>query len=222
MSSLDSSAAEDDWIGNASPTDKPTTTFRIAFNNINGLGSQQYEHSIQQLVESQSPLGIDLLAIIEHFLNTEQPRVRNTLQRSLQQNFLGRYVLQINSGQMQTTSAYLPGGPATLLVDRIVGRLESNGRGGDTMGRWNCVTLRRQKQKPLTLCTRLMQNPPATLESPRGTNNAYNRIPNIGTTNTQETHSPKILSKPSPNHQALAHDIIVGGDFNGTLFQPNS
>lgn len=64
MSSLDSSAAEDDWIGTAPPTDKPTTTFRIAFNNINGLGSQQYGHSIQQLVESQSALGIDLLGII--------------------------------------------------------------------------------------------------------------------------------------------------------------
>lgn len=200
MSSLDSSAAEDDWIGTAPPTDKPTTTFRIAFNNINGLGSQQYGHSIQQLVESQSALGIDLLGIIEHCLNTEQPRVRNTLQRSLQQHFLGRYVLQINSGQMQTTSAYLPGGTATLLVDRIVGRLESNGRGGDTMGRWSCVTLRRQKQKPLTVYAvyKVNANPPTTLESPHGINNACNWIPNIGITNTQETHSPKILSKPSP------------------------
>ena len=224
MSSLDSSAAEDDWIGTAPPTDKPTTTFRIAFNNINGLGSQQYGHSIQQLVESQSALGIDLLGIIEHCLNTEQPRVRNTLQRSLQQHFLGRYVLQINSGQMQTTSAYLPGGTATLLVDRIVGRLESNGRGGDTMGRWSCVTLRRQKQKPLTVYAVYKVNAKPTNDI--GITAWHQQRLQLDSQHRHNEHPrdafTKDLIKAITNHQALGHDIIVGGDFNDTLFQPNS
>jgi hypothetical protein len=70
-----------------------------------------------------------------HESGTHYKRVlNNTLPRPLR-----------HSGQMQTTSAYPPDGTATLLVDRIGGRHESNGRGGDIMGRWSFVTLNRQK-----------------------------------------------------------------------------
>jgi hypothetical protein len=65
-----------------------------------------------------------------------------------------------------------------------------------------------------------MQNPPTTLESPHGINNACNWIPNISI--KKRDAYTKDLIKAITNHQALGHDIIGGGDFNDTLFQPNS
>lgn len=224
MSPLDFSAEEDEWIGTAYTIDKSATTFRITFNNINGIGTQNYGNSMQQLAESQSTLGIDILGITEHCINTGQPRVCNTLHKCLKQHFLGRYVLQINSGIMETPSAYLPGGTAILLLDQILGRLESDGRGGDPMGRWSFVTLRRHKQPPLTIYTVYKVNVQPTNDI--GITAWHQQRLQLDLQRRCNEHPrdafTKDLTQAITNHKTLGHDIIVGGDFNDNLFQPRS
>jgi hypothetical protein len=147
------SAADDEWMGPTPAVEPPPHNLRIAFNNINGLGSQQYSHTIQHIADSQRSLEIDILGITEHCINIGQPRVRNTIHTNLKKHFLGQYILQIDSAQMTTKTAYLPGGTATLLLGNIIGRLEPNGRGGDPLGRWSYITLRRKHRPPITIYT---------------------------------------------------------------------
>ncbi len=153
MSAQDTSAAQNSWMGSSMPTEKGADTFRLAYNNINSIGTHHYGHSIQQLAETQSQLDIDVLGFTEHCLNIGQPRVRRNLSISLNQAFLGQHSLQIDSSNLQTLSPYLPGGTAMLSLGKIIGRIVPNGKGGDSMGRWSYITLRRQSQQPLTIFT---------------------------------------------------------------------
>lgn len=97
------------WMGQRLPEDKPINTFRLTFSNINSLGSNQYNKTIQQLAETRkSLLGIDYLGITEHCL---QPNVMRTIHNSLRQHYLGQYVPQMNyTSHSQQSSPNLPGG----------------------------------------------------------------------------------------------------------------
>lgn len=146
-------SSSNDWMGSPVSSAKPPNTFRLAYNNINSLGSTQYSFSIQQLAATQATLDVDYFGMTEHCLNIGQPRVRSTLTKSLNRDYLGQHVLQIDSANMQTLSPYLPGGTGILLVGPIIGRVAPNGKGGDPMGRWSFVSLRRQGKCPLAIYT---------------------------------------------------------------------
>jgi hypothetical protein len=212
------------WIGSTITPDSSSHTFRIAFNNVNSLGAHTYSHSIQQLAETQSTLSVDCLGITEHCLNVSQPRVRNTLSQSLKRDFLGRHILQIDSSNLQTLSPYLPGGTAILVVGTLIGRVAPNGRGGDPMGRWSYITLRRHAQHPLTIYTvyKVNENPTNDV----GITAWHQQRLQLDSSNRLNEHPRQAfttdLTKAIQTHQAQGHEIIVGGDFNDTLFRPRS
>jgi len=218
------SAADDEWMGPTPAVEPPPHNLRIAFNNINGLGSQQYSHTIQHIADSQRSLEIDILGITEHCLNIGQPRVRNTIHTNLKKHFLGQYILQIDSAQMTTKTAYLPGGTATLLLGNIIGRLEPNGRGGDPLGRWSYITLRRKHRPPITIYTVYKVNARPT--NAIGITAWHQQRLQLDSQSRSDEHPRNAfttdLIKSVAVQQSLGHDIIIGGDFNDTLLSPNS
>ena len=92
------------------------------------------------------------------------------------------------------------------------------------MGRWSCVTLRRQKQKRPTVYAVYKVNAKPTNDI--GITAWHQQRLQLDSQHRHNEHPrdafTKDLIKAITNHQALGHDIIVGGDFNETLFQPNS
>lgn len=212
------------WIGSPVTNEKPPNTFRVVFNNTNGFGSQRYGPFIQQLSESQTTLQVDFLGVTEHGLNSGQPRIRNNLHHHLKQHHLGKYYFQINSSNMETASAYLPGGTAILLLGPIIGRLEPSGNGGDPIGRWSYITLRRRKKPPLTVYIVYKVNVKPTNDV--GITAWHQQRLHLDSQNRHKEHPRDAfttdLIKDIKDKQTLGHDIIVGGDFNDTLYTPRS
>jgi hypothetical protein len=100
MSSRGTSVDGTDWAGSTFTNNKPEHTFRILYQNINSLGTSQYHHNIQELAVTQQELQVDLAGFTEHCLNVTQPRILNSIRQSLNRQFLGQYVIQMNSAQV--------------------------------------------------------------------------------------------------------------------------
>jgi len=214
----------DQWIGDTPTEDKPHNVFRVVFNNINGLGSGQYRDNIKHLAATQSKWEVDYLGMTEHCINSNQPLIIKNIHTSLRQHHLGQYALQINSGQMTTTTAYLPGGTAILAMGPSISRIEPSGREGDNMGRWSSITYRRKQRSPLTIYTVYQVNPRPTNEI--GITAWHQQRLQLNYEKRHETHPRTAFTEDIINaikrKQNDNHDIIIGGDFNDTISQARS
>jgi len=145
----------DEWKGQQPPTDKPDNTFRFMFHNINGIGTKGFIANMAALANEQCSLEVDIQGITEHCINIHHHDTHSRLQSGVRQNLPDqKVVLQIDAGNMSTENVYLPGGTAMIIAGNAVGRIEPNGKqGGDPMGRWSLVHLRRKNQKPVTVYT---------------------------------------------------------------------
>lgn len=224
MSNNDLSVGTTEWAGTSITNSKEDNTFRIAFQNVNSLGTSQYTHNIQEIATTQQELQIDYVGITEHCLNLSQPKIRNTIQKSLNRHFLGQFALQMNSSTMNTVSPYLPGGTAALIMGDHITRIDPGGRGGDDKGRWSFFTLRRKKLPPLTIYTVYKVNHHPTNEI--GNSAWHQQRLLLDQQNRSDEHPREAfttdLIQSIKQHQHLLHHIIVGGDFNDTLYTNRS
>ena len=140
----------DQWHGDNLETPKRRKNVRVVFHNVNGFKDRE-SGVFQELLHEQHSLSIDIQCISEHQRDTQQFQVFNDLQEILQREHPGQAVLQIDSSTAAATHSYKPGGTAILVMGNIIGRMEPKGKGGDAMGRWSYVTLRRKNTAPLTI-----------------------------------------------------------------------
>jgi len=146
------------WIGQFNDP-KPPHTYRILFHNVNSLqGNKAFDETLPILLNEQVNLKIDYMGITEHCLNLHYCNTSEMLHRSVKWSTTHRSIHQFNCGIMHTTSTYLPGGTAAILLGENTGRVDQNGKGGDNMGRWSYVTLQRRHNKKLTIITAYQVN----------------------------------------------------------------
>ena len=135
-----------------------------------------------------------------------------------------KVVLQIDAGTMVTDNVYLPGGTAMIVTGDTVGRLEPKGQGGDPLGRWSYVHLRRKGKPPVTIYTvyQVCKNP----TNPIGHTAWHQQRLALNQQNRTQIHPRQAfiddMIKSIQLHQQLHHDIIIGGDFNETTDKHNS
>ena len=212
------------WVGNASTEEKPSKTLRIAFQNLNGLGTHQCKNQISLLANEQVTLDIDILCMSEHCLNIKHQDTLKNLQQTIRSTTVEKTSFQINSSDSPTTQRYLPGGTAILLIGHTVGRIEPDGRGGDPMGRWSYVHLRRKKMKPVTIVTiyQVVKQPTNTT----GNTAWHQQRLALDAQNRHDTHPRTAfindLIQFIDTLREQNHDIIIGGDFNDTVQRHNS
>ena len=132
--------------------------------------------------------------------------------------------MQIDCGIMTTTTPYLPGGTASLLLGESIGRIEPNGKGGDIMGRWSFISLRRQGLPPLIIYTIYQVNPTPT--NTVGITAWHQQRLQLNLQGRDHIHPRTAFTidiiKQIQLHQQQGCDIILGGDFNDTLQSRNS
>lgn len=224
MSPTTSSVSTTEWAGSIFTSTKEDNTFRIAFQNTNSLGSNQYHHNIQEFASTQQQLQIDYAGITEHCLNINQPKVLNNIQKSLNRHHRGQYAIQMNSANMNTVTPYLPGGTAALLMGHHVTRIDPFGRGGDQHGRWSYITLRRKQLPPLTIYTVYKVNKHPTNQI--GITAWHQQRLILDDQQRHREHPREAftsdLIQAIHHHQSQHHQIIVGGDFNDTLYTNQS
>jgi hypothetical protein len=212
------------WAGDSFSNCKEENTFRLIFQNINSLGTTQYAHNIQEIATTQKELQIDYAGITEHSLNVSQPKVLNTIQKALNYHFRGQHAIQMNSANMETISSYLPGGTASLIIGDHTTRIDPLGRGGDQHGRWSYFTLRRKRLPPLTIYTVYKVNRQPTNQI--GITAWHQQRLLLDQQNRSEEHPREAfttdLIRSIQHHQLHKHHIIVGGDFNDTLYTNQS
>ena len=212
------------WIGDEFTNDKPPHTLRITFQNINGIGTTHYKQQLTILANDQIALDIDILGMTEHCLHIHHRDTLKNVQQSIRGSTQEKTFLQINASKSLTTQRYLPGGTAILMIGNTVGRIEPQGRGGDRMGRWSFVQLRRKHQQPVTIITayQVNKNPTNTI----GNTAWHQQRLALDAAGKHELHPRTAFINDMITFiqelKTTNHDIILGGDFNDTIQRNNS
>ena len=175
-------------------------------------------------IHEQLTLGVDIQAFLEHCLDTTQFQVTNSMQEIMRQHGNPQSILQINSSMETAIHRYKPGGTGLLLLGNICGRLEPNGRGGNAMGRWSFIHLRRRTKPPLTIISAYQVCPSPTniigntafhqQQRALHAQGRHNIHPRRALIYDLEQFLGKLLQRN--------HDIIHSGDFNEALTDKNS
>lgn len=106
---------------------------------------------LEFFVHTQATLGVDLQAFSEHCLDTTKFRVYQTAKDILRTTYPTQATIQLSSSFEPATNQYKPGGTGILILGSLTSRLEPNGKGGDTLGRWTYTSFRRKHLPPVTV-----------------------------------------------------------------------
>ena len=214
---------DDQWVGDSINNVKKENQTRILFHNVNGFKNSN-SGIFQDLLYNQQSFEIDIQCISEHQRDTTKSQVTQNLQEETQKAYPGQTILQIDSSQSTSAQSYKPGGTAILAMGDIVGRLEPKGRGGDAMGRWSYITLRRRNNNHLTVISayQVCKTPTNII----GNTAWHQQRLALNTSGRTQDHPRKAFADDLVKFIAQLigkkHDIIVGGDFNETLEDINS
>lgn len=211
------------WQGDEISGDAEYNDFRVMFHNVNGLAVKGPE-SFEMFIHDQSRIQVDIMGISEHCLDTTKFQIMHSIRTTARQHFPGQSLVQFHSSSEPAINTYKPGGTGLVLLGNVVSRLESNGRGGDPMGRWSYVHLHRRHQNPLTIISAYQVCKRPT--NPIG-NTAYHQQSRALAVSGRLNTNPRAafitdLTLFITHLQQCGHDIILGGDFNESLEDKNS
>ena len=212
------------WVGNYPSQHKPPNTIRFIFQNLNGIGTKNAAQNMATLISEQISVEADILGMTEHCINTTYHDTHNLIQTNIKHTIPDKVNLQITSSTFQTDTPYLPGGTAISTTGTNVGRILHNHRGGDDMGRWTYITLRRKQQPPLTIFSVYQVNIRPTNDT--GITAWHQQRLLLNRKRQSNLHPRQAfindLIAQVKSLQELQHDILIGGDFNETAEKPNS
>ena len=156
------SYVDSSWQGDDCSHDKDSNHICLMFHNVNGLLSNGTE-SFDMFVNDQATLHVDIQGFSEHCLDTTKFRVYQGARDQIQQSYSGQATLQLDSTTEEAMNVYKPGGTGLLVLGDIVGRQEPQGNGGDPMGRWSYIHLRRKYKPPVTIISAYQVCPRPTI-----------------------------------------------------------
>lgn len=215
--------ADAKWQGHEFFIDKDPHHTRVMFHNINGL-TLHGTKGLDMLVNDQINMQIDVQAISEHCLDTSKFQVLHQANKVLRECTQQQTTLHLASCAEAALHQYKPGGTGLLLVGNITGRLEPQGRGGDDMGRWSYLHLRRRQLPPVTIISAYQVCPRPTNQVGNTAFHQQQRALHMqGRQNTTPRQAfiqdlREFISKLLDKH----HDMVLGGDFNESLTDRNS
>jgi hypothetical protein len=213
---------ENKWYGDNMALPKSNQNTRMAFHNVRGLSLKGTE-GLDMFIHEQSILDIDLQAFSEHCLDTTKFHVHQEAKNILSATFQGPAMIQLNSSEEPAINQYKPGGTGILILGAMTSKLDPSGRGGDPMGRWSYIHLRRKNLPPVTVISVYQVCPrPTNLIG----NTAYHQQQRMLNASNRTIH-PRQAFMQDLGHfmrslRTRGHDIIVGGDFNESLEDKNS
>jgi hypothetical protein len=217
------------WVGNKFPLQPDDTSMVIGFSNLHRLWPSRtpLASSLQDLNTAASlDFKTSILGISEHQISAQDPRISQTVHQ-FTRNICKTIptICQLNSSSKTSAgSARLMGGPGILAFNTMVGQLMHNGKGGDSMGRWSYVHLKRNQSAPVTVisiyqvCHCPTNKVGSTAWHPQ--RRALDRA-DQSHIHPRAAFLDNLISFISSLQQAN-HEIIVGGDWNDYLTAPNS
>jgi len=219
------------WVGSTFPSksDDYEESVVISFCNLHGLRTSRtpLAISLHDLTTAASnDLQISILGISEHQLSIHDPGISQTghqFTRTIRKDT--PTICQLNSSEETSAgSGRLMGGTGIMAFQATIGRLLHNGRGGDPMGRWSYLHLKRHNSPPVTIISvyQVCTSPTNAIGSTawHQQRRALDQA-NRSTVHPRAAFIDDLISFIS-SLQREHHDIIVGGDWNDHLTSPNS
>ena len=201
----------------------------ISFSNIHGLRTSRTPlvSSLHDLTTAAAvDLQISILGISEHQLSIHDPGISQTVDQLTRANRKTTpSICQLNSsGETSAGSGRLMGGTGILAFNATIGRLQHNGRGGDDMGRWSYIHLKRHNSPPVTVI--LIYQVCTSPTNVTGSTAWHQQRRALDRANRPTIHPRAAFIDDLicfiASLQRDNHDIIVGGDWNDYLSAPNS
>ena len=210
------------------PEEYSDDDFIIGFANVHGIKSRRtpLAVSLHDTIAAMTSARLSVLGISEHQLSLKDPHVAQTIHqfaRIRRQKY--PTICQFNSSdETSAGNGRLMGGTAIMATGDIIGRLTPNGSGGDAMGRWSCIHLKRHQQPPLSIISvyQVCQSPTNKVGSTAWHQQRRALDRENRTAIRPRTAFLEDLTKFIRSLQAREHDIIVGGDWNDHIGAPNS
>ena len=203
-------------------------SFVICFTNLHGLRTPRtpLTSSLNDLVASTATYSISVLGVSEHQMSLHDPGISQTINQFTRTT---RHTTPMvchfdSSAENSAGSGRLMGGTGIMAFNSTVGRLRKQGTGGDSMGRWSYIHLKRHQQPPLTIISiyQVCQTPTNTI----GSTAWHQQRRALDLANRPTTHPRTAFMDDLTcfirGLQQSNHGIIIGGDWNDYLLSPNS
>jgi Reverse transcriptase (RNA-dependent DNA polymerase) len=128
-------------------------TFRVYFQNINGLHLQRPNNNLLFNLESMQQMEVGLFGWAETNTNWLNPATQSLFRQSANK-ILNTTKITFSTSSIPTTSKYKPGGTCTTLVGKWGGRATQEAGADPTgMGRWSYITLQGKNTTSITIIT---------------------------------------------------------------------
>jgi hypothetical protein len=218
----------DKWQGHNfhSEVPDPGTTITICFHNVHGIRRKgtTLSQGIHDIVATYQPYNIQILNMSEHHLPLADPGFRQFFHETATKINQGRIVHQMNSSpESSMKSGKLMGGTGIIALNESIGRLEPKGKGGDPLGRWSYIHLRRIRLPPLTIISIYQVCTHPTNQIGHTAWHQQRRALDLAHRDEHpRTAFITDISKLLHHLQASNHDIIMGGDWNETIHDSHS
>ena len=210
------------WQGDEISLYKDVNNTRIMFHNVHHLPLHGTD-GLEMFINNQVTLQVDLQGFSEHCLDTTKFQIQQTAKNILRQTAPTQATIQLNSSEEPARNHYKPGGTGMLILGHLASRIEPQGTGGDTLGRWSFVHIRRRHFPPLTIISvyQVCVRPTNFLG-----NTAYHQQQRALNMQGRNIHPRQAfiqdLDQFITDMRRQHHDIIIGGDFNESLQDRNS
>jgi hypothetical protein len=203
-------------------------TFVTCFSNIHGLRTRHTPlcSSLHDLTASTDDMEISVLGLSEHQLSLKDSGIAQMIHQ-FTRSIRARTPIVCHLDSSNETSAgtgRLMGGTGVIATKTTIGQITKNGLGGDAMGRWSYIHLKRHQKPPVTIISiyQVCINP----TNPIGSTAWHQQRRALDQANRSTTHPRTAfiddLISFITSLQRDKHDIIVGGDWNDYLNAPNS
>lgn len=150
------------YINTSSKNQKPPkkSTYRLAFQNINGLEGSQSSSKKEELKQLIATYGIDVLGMAE--VNINWTNVPSSKRFAQTHNWwdMATSSLSYNLHDDRTTK-YQAGGTCTLMIGSLASRRIHAGTDPRGLGRWSSITIRGKANTIITFITAYRPCPPA-------------------------------------------------------------
>ena len=135
-------------MGNILRENKPSSTTRLYFQNLNGIGWNAEGGEWPAICEAIASIHTDILCCVEINQDTNKKEVREKIKTINNRHFKHhRYIA--STSQWRTERTYKPGGTAIMVVEGITSLVHRTFR--DRMGRWASVRLLGENNTGITI-----------------------------------------------------------------------
>ena len=130
--------SEQAFVGDILTEQKPQTTTRCYFQNLNGIGWNSEGGEWPAICQAMAAIHVDIFCCAEINRDVKQPKVSEKISSINKRHFQHhRYVASTSTWKPKST--YKPGGTAIMVVQATTTLVQSTTR--DRMGRWAATTL---------------------------------------------------------------------------------